>query len=272
MDLPLRDLPANLYWGWNCFLGQSAVYEYESEPPLLSPWASETSSAWASEATSWNNGTFHDTGLPPDNCATAPFFVSSYLIFNILYNILIVVILKYGSANIMYLGSTALVPLTNATFALKWIPGHQPVHPTDVAGLLLIMAGICCYRFYDAAISAVDACCKRRRLYQMTPNTRNRTELTQEESRRQGEADRDEIRRRRNEVQKRAALYIGLNQAEMMQPIMDSRTRKATKSPLLRRKSNAEVRSRYMAKLSPHLSPKYSVVPQTFPPMSTEPV
>jgi hypothetical protein len=67
---------------------------------------------------------------------------------------LVVVILKYGSANIMYVGSTALVPLTNAAFSLQWVPGHQPVHPTDILGLVVIMLGIFFYRFVGYALAS----------------------------------------------------------------------------------------------------------------------
>lgn len=38
-----------------------------------------------------------------------------------------VMILKYGSANLMFLGSTALVPITNAVFAMSFMPGHKPM-------------------------------------------------------------------------------------------------------------------------------------------------
>jgi len=118
IDLPLSELIPNVVGGFQCFIGQSQVLE---------------SSAQAA--------------YQPDMCAMASFYVGGYLVFNITYNILVVVILKYGSANIMYLGSTALVPLTNAAFAMPWIPGHKPVHKADVVGLLIIMAGIFLYRF-----------------------------------------------------------------------------------------------------------------------------
>ncbi len=34
--------------------------------------------------------------FPPDHCETAPFFVSVYLCFNLVYNVVLIVILKYG--------------------------------------------------------------------------------------------------------------------------------------------------------------------------------
>ena len=47
----------------------------------------------------------NDLNLPPDDCAWGPLFVNSYLVFNIVYNLLIIVILKHGSANIMWMVS-----------------------------------------------------------------------------------------------------------------------------------------------------------------------
>ena len=48
-------------------------------------------------------------GLPADDCSAAPLFYNFYLAFNVVFNILIVVILKHGSANIMWMASTVIV-------------------------------------------------------------------------------------------------------------------------------------------------------------------
>lgn len=93
-----------------------------------------------------DDGSYH-APLLEDKCEMAPLYVSMYILFNVMYNILVIVILKFGSANIMFLGSTALVPLTNALFCLHFIPGHKDMQVTDLLGLLVIMAGISTYRF-----------------------------------------------------------------------------------------------------------------------------
>merc|ERR1740117_1208006 len=152
--------------------------------------------------------------MPEDHCARAPFYVWSYCIFNLLYNILIVVILKYGSANIMYLGSTALVPLTNAAFAMPWLPGHKPVKPTDLYGLIVIMLGITIYRFYEDLKTLL-----LRKLGIEDPDTPTAAEAERE--------------RTRTQVLQRAALYVGLNQAEALGPLMDERVKKAARKKMV---------------------------------------
>ena len=82
-----------------------------------------------------------------DHCEMAPTYVSVYLAFNIGYNILLILILKYGSANILWMAMTIMVPLTNVAFSLHFIPGHKPLKSTDIAGLLIIMSGLLLYRF-----------------------------------------------------------------------------------------------------------------------------
>ena len=86
-------------------------------------------------------------GLPPDDCSAAPLFYNLYLAFNVVFNILIVVILKHGSANIMWMASTVIVPLSNVAFSLSFMPGHRPMNTYDVIGLGVIMLGLIFYRF-----------------------------------------------------------------------------------------------------------------------------
>lgn len=70
------ELPDNLYNGLKCYFGENSV----------------------------------TTGDNPDDCMPdAPTYVSIYLFFNIIYNILIILILKYGSANILWLAMTIMV-------------------------------------------------------------------------------------------------------------------------------------------------------------------
>merc|ERR1711865_419435 len=113
------DLPANLYAGLLCYFGIDTV----TEMPL-------------------SNST-----LRMDDCNPAgPMGVNIYLVFNISYNILIIFILKYGSANILWLAMTVMVPLGNLAFALPFMPGATGVTVFDIAGLVVIMAGLIGYR------------------------------------------------------------------------------------------------------------------------------
>lgn len=82
-----------------------------------------------------------------DSCGDAPVFVTLYLVFNIGYNILIILILKFGSANILWLAMTIMVPLGSMAFALPFVPEHKPPKITDVLGLVVILGGLVLYRF-----------------------------------------------------------------------------------------------------------------------------
>ena len=84
-----------------------------------------------------------------DDCASSTVFVSVYLLFNIGYNLLIILILKFGSSNVLWLAMTVMVPLGNAAFYIPGIPGHTNPSPFDLAGLLLIMLGLLLYRFAE---------------------------------------------------------------------------------------------------------------------------
>jgi hypothetical protein len=63
------------------------------------------------------------------------------------YAQLCVVILKHGGSNLLYIASTVMVPINNLAFSLRFVPGHQPLKPTDLVGLAVIMAGPLPYRY-----------------------------------------------------------------------------------------------------------------------------
>jgi len=242
VNLPLSELPQNLMDGFHCLMGRSSVYMATA---ALGAAAAASGSA-SGEGMDGMDGSMDDTSYAPpeDHCARAPFYVWSYCIFNLLYNILIVVILKYGSANIMYLGSTALVPLTNAAFAMPWLPGHKPVKPTDLYGLIVIMLGITIYRFYEDLKTLV-----LRKLGIEDPDTPTAAEAERERTRKQ--------------VLQRAALYVGLNQAEALGPLMDERVKKAARKKMVPR-SPAQIRGSYMYRLGLAPSPTVTGSPGTF--------
>ncbi|KAJ1630840.1 hypothetical protein T492DRAFT_75193 [Pavlovales sp. CCMP2436] len=96
-------------------------------------------------------------GKPVDHCwPVALLYLSAYLIFNQLYNILIILMLKYGSANLLYLAMTLLVPLGNVAFALPFMPNAQPLTVVNLIGLMVIMAGLFAYRFLDKLLKPKD--------------------------------------------------------------------------------------------------------------------
>jgi len=111
------ELPSNIMDGITCYLGEGTI----------------------------TNGCH-----PDDQCYLAPLYVNLFLVFNVGFNILIVYILKYGSANVLFLAGTVMVPIGNIAFALPFMPGHTPLHDSDVAGLLVILTGLITYRFGNA--------------------------------------------------------------------------------------------------------------------------
>ena len=129
--IPVRDIPGNLYDGLNCFGGVNTRLH-------------DTGGVTRAQCEA------HANALPGcrDDCHAAPTFVSLYLVFNVIYNILIILILKLGSANVLWLAMTVMVPLGNVTFYFVPVAlGRQPFKATDVVGLCVIMAGLITYRF-----------------------------------------------------------------------------------------------------------------------------
>ena len=84
---------------------------------------------------------------PDDQCNLAPLYVNIFLFFNVGFNILIVYILKFGSANVLFMAGTVMVPIGNLAFALPFMPGSMPLHDSDIAGLVVILAGLVTYCF-----------------------------------------------------------------------------------------------------------------------------
>mmetsp|Transcript_26995 Transcript_26995/g.57837 ORF Transcript_26995/g.57837 Transcript_26995/m.57837 type:complete len:598 (+) Transcript_26995:95-1888(+) len=109
-----QDLPKNIFDGIKCYLGISTI----------------TSGCH-----------------PDDNCHDSPLYVNVFLVFNVCFNILIVYILKFGSANVLFMASTVMVPIGNLAFALPFMPGSTPLKDSDIAGLMVILLGLVTYRF-----------------------------------------------------------------------------------------------------------------------------
>lgn len=172
-----------------------------------------------------------------DDCSTAPLFVTTYLCFNVVYNILIVVILKYGSANVLWMASTVIVPLSNIAFSLDFMPGHKPIRDLDMVGLVVIMLGLLFYRFTPQLLSLWK---------RLTGTAEAEGEMTEEE---------------RNAVligkqaERKQAKYVGLNQIEGIQSLFDTRIWKEQRKMLYR--SPAQIRGNLHFKLgippSPHI-------------------
>lgn len=89
-----------------------------------------------------------DGGCVVDDCwPRAPAYVCCYVLANVAYNVLIILTLKVGDANLLWLAMTLLVPLSTVAFSLPFVPDHAPPRPTDAAALVLISGGLALYRF-----------------------------------------------------------------------------------------------------------------------------
>ena len=76
-------------------------------------------------------------------CTDAPLLVNLYMLVNVSYNILLVLILKQGSAIIVVLASAIIIPTANLAFSFHWIMGAHavPVRVDDILALSLVIVG-----------------------------------------------------------------------------------------------------------------------------------
>jgi drug/metabolite transporter (DMT)-like permease len=155
--ITVNQIPSNFYDGMKCYVGQDSQ--------------------------------------PSDDCSSSVVLVNVYLMFNIGYNILIIMILKHGSANTLWLALTVMVPLGNIAFTLPFVPGHQPLKVTDIIGLVVIMAGLCSYRF-GGSIAELMGWVK---VEQVARESENYDVAT-----------------------KKSAFFVGINQAEIASTTIDS--------------------------------------------------
>jgi drug/metabolite transporter (DMT)-like permease len=131
-QVPIEDQPGNIGDGFKCWIGISTIGRDDDKHA-------------------------DDDDFVTDDCYLyAPLYVNIYLAFNIAYNILIILILKYGSANILWLAMTIMVPLGNVAFSLPFMPQSTTLHATDIVGLIVIVGGLLLYRFGGAYFKGVE--------------------------------------------------------------------------------------------------------------------
>lgn len=96
-----------------------------------------------------------ETGCHPDTlCASqhAAFWVNATVLGHAVYTVSMMLVLQ-GSSNsvLLFLALTVIVPLGNLAFTMPFMP-HQSqtvVRTADLAGLIVILAGLVLYRFSD---------------------------------------------------------------------------------------------------------------------------
>jgi len=111
-------LPDNMWEGMKCFLGKESI----------------------------------SNDCHPDDCRYALLAMCGFTLICFVYVNLMVLLLKFGSANLLFLALTLVVPVANLAFALPFMPNRVALHASDLIGLFVIMAGITSYRFGSALV------------------------------------------------------------------------------------------------------------------------
>ena len=110
------------------------------------------------DAACLNCGVGGDSGTCCDSCDGSIACLSSmsalaavflYMAFNIAYNTLLLLVIKHGSAALMYVASTIVLPLGGVAFTLPFLLGPHATQFTlfNGLGLLIVLAGLIIYRF-----------------------------------------------------------------------------------------------------------------------------
>jgi uncharacterized membrane protein len=224
INIPISEIPTNLFHGLLCWGGENSI----------------TDNSYAHSG--------------PDNCSTAPWFVSLYFFFNIGYNMLTILILKHGSANILWLASTIIVPLSNVAFSLQIVPGHQPMKFMDFVGLVIIMLGLCTYRFTAQVFAWIQGYRDARKASKS--GTSWRSTFEEEETARKA-------RRITRETERQQLKFMGINfgsTLEALNTLFDSRVTQAQRQQLFR--SPQQIRGSFLVRLGIPPSPLISMEPQ----------
>lgn len=114
-----------------------------SASPSVTPWDLPGNWWSATKCLFFQSNTI-DNGCHPDDCAQAALFVHLGLASSAVYTVSMMFVLKYGSASLLYLGLTLIVPLGHLLFSV-----HSPssMHLSDLLGLIILLAGLILYRF-----------------------------------------------------------------------------------------------------------------------------
>jgi hypothetical protein len=142
------------------------------------------------------------------------------------------------------MASTVIVPLSNVAFSLKFIPGHQPLRRWDIVGLFVIMSGLVIYRFNKEMLQAYQRC--------------RGLEVEDDETEKlKGKGG--QLSKLLKDAERKQLKYLGLNQVESLQALVDVRIMKETTKLLFR--SPQQIRGNFFTKIGIPPSPLISMGP-----------
>jgi hypothetical protein len=139
----------------------------------------------------------------------------------------------------MWMASTVIVPLSNVVFSLNFMPGHQPMTLFDVAGLFVIMFGLLLYRFTGQFLAFWERFTGKEVPEDIETEMRARMIGIRAEG--------------------RQMRYVGFNQIEALQSLIDTRVWKEQKKALSR--SSDQIRGSLLLRLGIPPSPMISLDP-----------
>jgi drug/metabolite transporter (DMT)-like permease len=86
--------------------------------------------------------------FPCDDCVGSWIPLTEYLAFNMLYNVAIVLVIKYAGANLLYFIMTLRLPLVQIVFSIRFINDPPDSFKWySIVGLLFIISGLIAYRY-----------------------------------------------------------------------------------------------------------------------------
>jgi len=149
--IPIDRLPYTISNGARCMVGINSVVNHTI---IDNSTGMAYGSCWLDEDMKW--GAPADSHCDSCDGAWIPIFV--YTIFNLGYNLFIVLTIKYGSAALLWIILTLRLPLVQIAFAIPAITAPNPADPfrwSSVVGLFVILAGLILYRWSSVASAAV---------------------------------------------------------------------------------------------------------------------
>jgi hypothetical protein len=131
------------------FLGVSALHWDELLPSLKNGFLCLLSINTVAQNCLSDTSSSNESTLPLcDHCEGSALTVSFYLVCNITNSVLTVLVIKHGSASIMYLVSTLRLPLLQLLFSCSFIQNPPDAFGKwDVAGFIVVCLGLIMYRW-----------------------------------------------------------------------------------------------------------------------------